>query len=751
MLDEIEKRESQSNKAEISSTKSPEEIDSSRPLAKHFMLSLIAAIKITQLYPETNPAIQKSIEKVKQKLADFTSKEDSLELIIRRKSLIYKSKDLFPHREDFNKFALKLYLLDAQQLIFNPPTTEQEIRDFIYLLGQKVENIRNDGGLLTLLEKRNIKNIEVTLAKNVKIIKEADDEEVDIEDIEEKEAGEMEELELRLRDFENNIDFFQNIFLSVSHLGPRHRNMLLGMLDSPLDFADVLLNISSQVIPIEGQTKLETQVDFIHNALNNLGEYILNLSPSEQEELFRKLSKVILSLKTELKEDLIQQSMLPQLSRGSLESKILSYFPALDLASALTSKLKLHAGASTTIYDALDALTVTEEKRNSILELLKQKLLLEKKLSKQFEELFGDVDSLTELHAEAKEPKRIEFPDIPFDFGPEEESYIVNKVQEFKKAPEEYELIYTMLDLLPFVENYDSFCAIMSKLEEKINILVSDLELAFLERVISLLKAEEESKKALSLEFGERINLTLETLSSPEMIGRLVDLAIETREGTKEFQQIYELTAKLGKVAVENLFNRLIEEESMIARKKILQLFIALGKECLPLVAKYINHDEWYVVRNIVYIMGHYGPDAVQHLKRVMSHDDYRVRKELISSLGLIQSEEAIDLIVTFLQDKDIRIQEAAVSQLRRFSDPKSIAYLINMLKQKENLKKNPSLILAIIKAFGQIGARESLPQLKIFCSKLWILKQFWSSSAWQIRRQTKIAVKLIERKARES
>ncbi len=748
MANEQERKDSLLSKIEVPEAKPLSEEDNLRAFAEDFILSFITAIKITQLYPETNPAIQQSLERARKKLLNFTSKEDALTLNIKKREIIFNSKPLLAKKEDANKLALKFYLLDVQKISFSPQISGQELRDFIYLLGQKVDDIKKDGDIVTVLHKLNINNIAMTLAKKVKVVKEKEGVDEDIEDVEEElEQDDIKEIENKLRDFDNNINYFQDIFLSVSHVESRHRRMLLGILENPSDFADLLVDISAQAIAAKGQTKLEAQVEFIQNAINNLGEYIQELDPAEQERLFKKLAKVILSLKTELKEDLLQQKILPQLEKGSLESKILNYFPAIDLASALTSRIKLHSGASSIIYDALDNLTIPKERRNSIIELIRQKLTLEKKNIEEFDILFKDIDLLTRPSSDAKDPERVEFPEISYEYGPQEESTIENKVEEYKQLANKHEIIYTLLDLLPLIDNYQSFCVVVDKLGEKINLFVSEMELNFTLRTVTVLKNEAEKRKNVSEKFLRKIERALEKLSSEEIVYKMADIAIEAEQDSEEFQKIYEITNKLGTAAVRNLVKRLIAEESMTARKKIIQLLIELGKDYIDILGRNITHEKWYVARNIIHILGYYGPQALPYFKKVTRHPEFQVRKELVYALSQIKNGEATHMLISFLlEDEDKRIHELVISQLGILSAQDSIDYLLSILEQKEYLNKNPSLILVIIKALGQIKAKAALEQLKTFTKARWILKRFWRPVAWQIRHQANIAIKLTEK-----
>jgi HEAT repeat protein len=746
MANEQERKDSLINRIEIPAAKPSDEEDAIRALAEDFILSFVTAIKFTQLYPETNPAIQQSLERVKKKLLNFAAKENILSLTIKKRELIFKSKPLLPKKGDASKLALKFYLLDIQQISFNPRINEEDLRDFIYLIGHKVEDIKKEGSLLILLQKKNISNIDITLAKKVKVVKEKEGIDEDIEDVEELEHDDIEEIENKLKDFDNNINYFQDIFLSVSHIESRHRRMLLGFLENPSDFADLLVDISAQAVVSEGQTKLEAQVEFIQNAINNLGEYIQELHPFEQEKLFRKLAKVILSLKKELREDLLQQKMLPQLESGSLEAKILNYFPAIDLASALTTRLKLHSGASAIIYDALDNLTLPKERRNSIIELIRQKLTIEKKNMEEFDILFKDIDLSTRPSSDAKEPERVEFPDVSFEYGPQEESNIEDKVNEYKQLANKHEIIYTLLDLLPLIDNYQSFCVVVDKLEEKINLFVSEMQLDFLLRTVTVLKDEAEKRKTVSEKFARKIEHALEKLSSEETVYKMADIAIETEQDSEEFQKIHEITNTLGKTAVRNMLKRLIAEESMTARKKIIQLLIELGKDYIDILGANINHEKWYVVRNIVHILGHYGPEALPYLKKATHHYEFQVKKELVYALSRIKHRDSTQMLITFLlEDDDKRIHELVISQLGILSAKESIGYLLSFLDQKDYLQKNPSLILVIIKALGQIRAAEALGKLRTFTKARWILKRFWSPINWLIRRQAQIAIKLTE------
>jgi HEAT repeat protein len=153
--------------------------------------------------------------------------------------------------------------------------------------------------------------------------------------------------------------------------------------------------------------------------------------------------------------------------------------------------------------------------------------------------------------------------------------------------------------------------------------------------------------------------------------------------------------SNLEREATETLLELLAEESDRTARIFLLDLVKALGKNQLTLLGEHLSDGRWYVVRNVVSILGESQADhALAYLYKVMNHKDVRIRQEVIKGLITIGGKKSASLLTKFLKDKDIDIQMMAV---RGFAELKGIDAeeakpLVAFLKDRSLNKREQAL-----------------------------------------------------------
>ncbi len=122
----------------------------------------------------------------------------------------------------------------------------------------------------------------------------------------------------------------------------------------------------------------------------------------------------------------------------------------------------------------------------------------------------------------------------------------------------------------------------------------------------------------------------------------------------------------LGAAVVPTLVQRLRDERRGGMRILLCDLLVDLGAARTEDLVPLLDDPQWYVVRNVVRILGRLrDPAAVPHLGRLVKHPDYRVRRETIDTLAAISTPEAQRALAQCLDDPDERLQERAIERLR--------------------------------------------------------------------------------------
>jgi HEAT repeat protein len=150
---------------------------------------------------------------------------------------------------------------------------------------------------------------------------------------------------------------------------------------------------------------------------------------------------------------------------------------------------------------------------------------------------------------------------------------------------------------------------------------------------------------------------------SPKLVKVLGDLMDKGTEINEE--DFGEYVRYLDRTAIAPFVSLLGDLETIGARKSVINALTFLGGKDLEAVARGLGDDRWYVVRNIIYILRQIGDSrAFEYLVRAGQHEDVRVRKEVLKTLGELGGQGAAQTIKGFLDDPDPSVRTTAVRAL---------------------------------------------------------------------------------------
>jgi hypothetical protein len=164
---------------------------------------------------------------------------------------------------------------------------------------------------------------------------------------------------------------------------------------------------------------------------------------------------------------------------------------------------------------------------------------------------------------------------------------------------------------------------------------------------------------------------------------------LDTKEKTDP-SPLKELIGFFEKNAIPPFMNLLSTLDTIHARKVIIDVLVLLGPKDFITITKGLNSPEWYVVRNIIYVLREIGdPRAVDYLLRTVSHPDVRVRIEVIRTLGELGDARALAPIIECLEnDSEIQLKFTAIRALGSLSTDDARNVLVNKISDKDFLNK---------------------------------------------------------------
>ncbi len=165
---------------------------------------------------------------------------------------------------------------------------------------------------------------------------------------------------------------------------------------------------------------------------------------------------------------------------------------------------------------------------------------------------------------------------------------------------------------------------------------------------------------------------------------------------------------------VPHLVEMLGELESFPARKMICSVLENVGEKNIDLLGKGVYDRRWYVVRNIVGILGRIGSSrAIPYLKKTVSHQDIRVRKETLEALSRIEGKEVTEALLKALEDAEERLRIKVIQLLAFRSDPKALEHISVFLQRKDFKERSYAEKEALLRTWAKIGGGEAIPLLR--------------------------------------
>jgi len=210
----------------------------------------------------------------------------------------------------------------------------------------------------------------------------------------------------------------------------------------------------------------------------------------------------------------------------------------------------------------------------------------------------------------------------------------------------------------------------------------------------------------------EKIQIFIGRFAASEKIKILVDHLNKAKD--VNYAEVTAFLKMLPWQAVDPLVWALGELDHYPARRAICQALETLAVEHPDVLGKGTESPRWYVVRNVVSILGKIGDRrAFAYFKRSIQHPDIRVRKETVMSAARIISDEAGEFLITALQDQDEKIQMMALREIVERKIFVAFGHIGRVIANKEFKNRSADQIRELLAGFAVLGGAEAFEPLQ--------------------------------------
>jgi hypothetical protein len=236
----------------------------------------------------------------------------------------------------------------------------------------------------------------------------------------------------------------------------------------------------------------------------------------------------------------------------------------------------------------------------------------------------------------------------------------------------------------------------------------------------------------------DKIQGFIEGFSSPEKIKIIVDALNTLRD--IDYTSVTEYLTILPWQAIGPLLGALGDLRHFAGRKAVCSSLVVLAADKIELLARGIEDPRWYVVRNVVGIIGRIqSPRALGYFRKTIRHRDLRVRKETIMAAAKVGNNEAYDFLIMALDDEDERLQILALRELVSHKVVRAYGRVEKIVCDRGFRERSADQIKEFLDALAQLGGDKAFPILK----KIAVTFAFLPSE--KVKRLKNYAIKAME------
>ncbi|HVP36505.1 MAG TPA: HEAT repeat domain-containing protein [Terriglobales bacterium] len=345
--------------------------------------------------------------------------------------------------------------------------------------------------------------------------------------------------------------------------------------------------------------------------------------------------------------------------------------------------------------------------------------------SKDLKQLYySEIDLKESRGIEMELPARIQVERFlrDLDLVPQQElnelKFLLEKDKSFEPLKE---LFLILKEVLSGDKEFSDFADTILLLEKLLDSLVSQQDFCLASEVLVLLKnLEETESEGGQTRRAERIREALNRAGDKERIKILTQILNQNPK--LDLFSARKYLSLLSRNTIPHLVDMLGELENFAARSMVCTVLENWGEKSIELLSKGVYDRRWYVVRNIVGVLGRIGsPQAIPFLKKTIGHEDLRVRKQTLEALSRIKGEEVTSILLGILEDSEEKLRVRAARFLSERSSQGAFEFISNLVSRKDFRDKSQEEKKILLESLARIGKDKAVELLK----KL-ILKRAW-------------------------
>lgn len=432
---------------------------------------------------------------------------------------------------------------------------------------------------------------------------------------------------------------------------------------------------------------------------------------SVSETLFRRLADVVRQLPDEARLGLMKREVLPDLVDGRRSGTILRHFAEEEVADSLWLLLDLGVGGIEMLTAGLANLDLPEENLAGVVDRVTRRLRDEEAADDEWAEWISRAAATRDWSGE---PDRVAAPvagrlrmksDTDGDFltlrsfdlsvDAETAALLDGVVERIAAGDPTSIMLQSCADILRLGADPSVAHSVMRRSRGLFFDLESRGDIGALADWLARFARVARGHDAHDGEIAAIIRDVLDQYVTPEFIHRVAALP---PDGEAE-PPLVTIICEMGETGVGALIDSLATESDRAARSRLLTALQPRASDIAADLVDYLSHPKWYVVRNVLMLLGHAGPGWEDDVAGAIEHGHPRVIREALLGLSRIGTRAALRHTERALRHDSDAVRSQAGEAVFRFDPTLSHSVVQEALHDRQLARLHPGLLHRLLVA----------------------------------------------------
>ncbi len=306
---------------------------------------------------------------------------------------------------------------------------------------------------------------------------------------------------------------------------------------------------------------------------------------------------------------------------------------------------------------------------------------------------------------------------VQFSLSEDETSALEAAIREEEGRALADEVLEIVATILGAEETPAGFLDSASAFQRFIELAIEEGQVARANELTARLRGIAAKKAETQAEFQGLVEQVIREIGRPSFLGQMAPTL--NAHSSIDPGVLTNFLVQLGSSAAPAICDLLGQVNHMKYRRALCESLAVSCKEDVDVLIERLNDSRWYVIRNIVYVLGRIAHQGVERaLDRALHHEDVRVRKEAVRALGNIESPTSRAYLISAFRDPDagVRIQAAMTLAMKR--DDRAAQSILGMIQSSEFSKRDTNERQAFFEALGRCGSDSLVPRLEAILTR---------------------------------